>query len=457
MKAYRLKISEQTLKELQQLVFADLPKEAGAFALAGSAEHGNGIDITVRRAVPIPKNQFSTQHEFRLEISTQAINGLIALCESNKLGAVLCHSHPDNIPYSPTDDDGERRLFEILRQFIPPAAPIASVLFYPGGIRGRVWVANSPKPIPFSEMLVIGSHVKRIRLIPGESPEIEYPEEMFDRQVRAFGEAGQKIISATKVGIIGVGGTGSPTAEQLIRLGVRDLILVDPDEFDASNLSRVYGTFASSVAKDETKKVELVAAHLRRINPKAIIQAISASILSRDAAQQVLDRDVLFLCTDNHWSRSVVNQIAYQYLIPTINLGVRIDATDGRISDARGAVDVLRPGLPCLWCTQFLRAERIAAESMPRHDRLALEREGYVEGVDETAPSVVSMTTTISGTAVTLFLQLVTNFMGSGGDIARLNLNMMDGTVRRGRATLMSECICKKALGFGDMKALPVL
>jgi hypothetical protein len=94
---------------------------------------------------------------------------------------------------------------------------------------------------------------------------------------------------------------------------------------------------------------------------------------------------------------------------------------------------------------------------MPRHDRLALEREGYVEGVDETAPSVVSMTTTISGTAVTLFLQLVTNFMGSGGDIARLNLNMMDGTVRRGRATVMSECICKKALGFGDMKALPVL
>lgn len=464
MKAYRLKIWEQTLKELQNLVFADLPKEAGAFALAGFAEHRNGIEIIVRRPVAIPKDQFSIQHELRLEISTRAINGLIALCECNKLGAVLCHSHPDDIPYSPSDDHGERRIFEVLRQFIPPNAPTASLLFYPGGVRGRVWIPNSTNPIPLSEIIVIGSHLKRIRLNPAQTPEQEDSETTFDRQIRAFGKAGQTMISSTKVGIVGVGGTGSPTAEQLVRMGVRDLMLIDPDDFDASNLTRVYGTFASASMRRTwwrfgkgTKKVALVAAHLRRINTKTIIQAIPASIVSKAAAHKLLDRDILFLCTDNHWSRSIINQIAYQYLIPTINLGMRIDASDGRIFDARGAVDVLRPGLPCLWCTHFLRAERIAAESMPMRDRLALGREGYVEGLDEPAPSVVSMTTTISGTGVTIFLQLVTNFMGAGGDIARLNFNLMDGTVRRGRATLMNECVCKKALGFGDLKPLPIL
>jgi len=463
MMQYRLKITEQTLKELQDLVFADLPLEAGAFALAGVAKHGDCDDVLVRRPIAIPKGQFSFQHELRLEISTQAINGLIALCESNRLGAVLCHSHPDNIPYSGSDDHGERRIFEVLRRFIPANAPTASLLFYPGGVRGRVWIPKSRNPVPLSEIIVIGPSLKRIRLDDASLDGNEFDQEIFDRQLRAFGKYGQSMIARAKVGLVGVGGTGSPAAEQLVRLGVRDLVLIDRDEFEPSNITRVYGTFASASRQrwwyrgKKPKKVDLVASNLMKINPQASIQAEPKDIVIHDVARKLFDRDIIFLCTDNHWSRAIVNQIAYQYLIPTINLGVRIDAIENRISDARGTMDVLRPGLPCLWCSQFLRGERIAAESMPAHDRRSLEREGYVEGIDTNAPSVVSMTTTISGMGVTQFLQLVTGFMGAGGDIARLNYNIMDGTVRSGRATILNECLCKKVLGFGDLKALPTL
>ena len=132
----------------------------------------------------------------------------------------------------------------------------------------------------------------------------------------------------------------------------------------------------------------------------------------RSAARQLRDRDVIFLCTDDHWGRAVVNEIAYQYLIPTINLGMRIASTGGCITHAIGVIDVLRPDNPCLWCTNALDAHRIAAESMPAAYRADLAAERYVEGVDTKTPSVITINTTISGQGTTLFLQLLTEQYG---------------------------------------------
>jgi molybdopterin/thiamine biosynthesis adenylyltransferase len=462
MPKFRVKIAENDFELLQRLVFADLPKEAGAFALAGVAVGHDRTDIIVRRALEVPKEHFTTQHEHRLEIAPQAINGLVALCERNGLGAILCHSHPADIPYSLSDDYGEKRVFDVLRKFIPARAPTASLLFYPGGVRGRVWVPDQNEAVPIKEVVVVG---RRCQIFAeGGQEDAEDVSGVFDRQVRVFGVAGQRTIARTKVAVVGVGGTGSPTAEQLVRLGVRDLVLIDPDHFDPSNLTRVYGTFPSGLGetwwhfrKQIPLKVELVAKHLRRIRPKATIAAVPSNVVQRDAAQHILDRDIVFLCMDDHWGRSIVNQIAYQYFIPTVNMGVRIAAKEGQISGGAGSIDVLRPDNPCLWCSQFLGADRIAAESMPRKERVSLEREGYVENIDTPAPSVVSMTTALSGIAVSLFLQLVTDFMGPGGNIARLNYDIMDSTVRRGRATIPRECLCKKVRGCGDLKALPTL
>ena len=160
MKAYRIKIAGKDFEKLKGLVFANMPKEAGAFALAGVTEYRGGSDIIIRRPIAIPKEYFSLQHEFRLEISSKAINGLAALCEKNGLGAVLCHSHPEDIPYSISDDHGERRIFEVLRQFLLPNAPTASLLFYPSGVRGRVWLPDSIKPVSISEIVVVGRNLQ---------------------------------------------------------------------------------------------------------------------------------------------------------------------------------------------------------------------------------------------------------------------------------------------------------
>lgn len=321
MKKYRIKITEQDFNRLQNLILSDVPNEAGSFALAGIAEHEHCTDIIVRRLIEIPKGLFVIQQEFRFEVSSQAINGLIALCESNGLGAVLCHSHPYDIPYSTSDDYGEKRVFETLRQFIPLNFPTASLLFWPGGVRGRVWPPHA-KPQPVSEILVVGRQVRRIK--PDSlSTKGEVDEEIFDRQVRAFGKNGQAMIGQAKVGIVGLGGTGSPTAEQLARLGTRDMVLIDPDEFKPSNITRMFGTFSSSVhapwwsvVKKSYEKVALLQAHLKRINPRLRIEAIPKNVVLTDVAARLLDRDFIFLCTDDHWGRSIVNKLPISILFP---------------------------------------------------------------------------------------------------------------------------------------------
>lgn len=460
MKKYRLKITRNDFDALKRLVLADTPEEAGAFALAGLSAHGDQVDVLVRRPIPVPKHMMLVQNEYHLEVAPQAINGLISLCESNGLGAVICHSHPGGgLHYSPSDDYGEGRIADTLQQFISPNTPIASLLFTQDEVTGRIWLDGNSYPVPLDEIIIVGSTIQRIEVKKSRSTKSQNLD-LYDRQVRAFGLEGQKAISRAKVGIVGVGGTGSPIAEQLTRLGVSDIVLVDPDKFSSTNLTRVYGTFSRSTlrAKLGAKyKVDIVASHLKKINPKVQVKPINQSVVLGKVIPELLDRDILFLCTDEHWGRSIVNQLAYQYLTPTINLGVRITSNGGEISHAVGVIDVLYPDKACLWCKQFLRSERINAESMSSRERKNLQREDYVEDVDTPTPSVITFTSSVASQSVSLFLHMFTNFMGKTGDIAGLRYDFLTGITRRVTTQIDANCICRKVKGFGDLKPLPTV
>jgi molybdopterin-synthase adenylyltransferase len=450
---YRLKIADRHFRELVRLATEHLPKEGAVFGLVGVSRHGETTDILVRRVIKVPIEAYDDHLTYHLEIAPRAINGLAALVEANGLGALLCHCHGDSSSYSSSDDYGERRVFGTLRAFMPPEAPTVSLLFREDGFEGRVLLPGTDQPVRLDEIVIVGRAIERHSFGPSKMAVPLDP--ILARQVLAFGEAGQRLISASRVGVVGTGGTGSAVAEQLVRLGVRDLVLIDPDTWDPTNITRVYAT-APGDPSDERTKVERVADGLRQIAPTARIEAIPSSVVLDAAATALVDRDVIFLCTDDHWGRSIVNQLAHQYLIPTLNLGVRIDATGGEISGAVGTVDVLQPDVPCLWCRQALRSERIAAESLPRSKRDDLEREGYVEGLDTPAPSVISLNTVVAGLAVTQFLQLLTDFMGAPGAIERLNFDPMSGVVRRGRSMPTEDCVCHQVRGFGDLRRLPV-
>jgi proteasome lid subunit RPN8/RPN11 len=462
-KQLRIKITEEDLRETQQYLSADMPRESACFLLVGRRNGSDAEDLLVRRLIEIPKTEYRIQDDYHLDISPRAINGIIALCEANKLGVILCHSHPTISPYSSSDDFGEQRIAQTLWQSLPEV-PVGSILMCPRDtVRARIWRKNGTVE-PITSLIAVGRSLKKgwlNRITKRPNRQIS---KIYDRQILAFDVEGQELISRTRVGIVGLGGTGSATAEQLVRLGVEDFVLVDEEDFEPSNLTRIYGSvyadanqrWASSWPRSKRyiSKTDLVARHLKQINPKINIRQSKSNIVKSEACKLLLDRDVIFSCTDDHWGRSVLNQIAYQYLIPVINMGVRIDSDSGKIRNAAGTVDILRAGKPCLWCREFLNAERIRAESLPSKERESLLREGYVQGISDRTPSVVSLTTTVSGLAVTSFLQLITDFMGDAGDISRLNYDIMTGTIRRGTGDIKPDCRCLKDKGHGDLKPL---
>ena len=445
---YRIKISEKDFSKIQTHFNNNFPKEAAVFMLTGMSTYGDQTDILVRRTIEIEERDFDIQEQYQFRIAPRAINGLMALCEAGNVGAGFCHSHPDNIPYSYADTYGEERLSDTAQSFCLEGIPFASILFYPNGVVGaRVWIEDESNPVDVDEIVVIGRSIRKIRFSGGEETN-SFDPDMFSRQILALGDDGQTAIESTKVGIVGVGGTGSACAEQLVRLGVRDFILLDGDSLDKSNITRIYGSFPFN-ENDPPLKVIVVRDHLIHINPEVNVKVFASHVQNDNVALNLRDRDIIFLCTDDHWGRAIVNQVCYQYFIPTINMGVRIDSHENRITGGAATVDVLRPDKACLWCKKAINPDRIAAEALPAEERAS--RGSYVQGLDTKAPMVVPFTTLAASMAMSCFLQMVTDYLGEDGDGESYRFFIVDTEVRRG-VTAISEdpCICKKCRGKGD-------
>ena len=80
---------------------------------------------------------------------------------------------------------------------------------------------------------------------------------------RQLGEARLSRLQKVRVGLAGAGGLGSNSAAYLVRSGFKQLVLVDFDAVEASNLNRQF-FFADQVGMI---KVEALRSNLLRINP----------------------------------------------------------------------------------------------------------------------------------------------------------------------------------------------
>ena len=97
------------------------------------------------------------------------------------------------------------------------------------------------------------------------------------------------------------------TAEQLVRAGVKRLVLIDPDTVDVTNLQR-QSLFTEADANQQRLKVEAAKEHLHEINSACQITAIPAPITADliDEYQFTLCLD----CLDNYQARDLLNKLA---------------------------------------------------------------------------------------------------------------------------------------------------
>lgn len=88
---------------------------------------------------------------------------------------------------------------------------------------------------------------------------------------------GDKIhdIINSKVLVLGLGGVGSYAVEALVRSGVSNLVLVDYDTIDISNLNRQLMTYHNNIGK---LKTEVLFERIKLINPNCKVELISNKI-----------------------------------------------------------------------------------------------------------------------------------------------------------------------------------
>jgi molybdopterin/thiamine biosynthesis adenylyltransferase len=252
------------------------------------------------------------------------------------------------------------------------------------------------------------------------------------------------------VAVVGTGGTGSFIAHELAHLGVGQLLLVDHDTVDTSNLNRLMG---ASQVDCGLPKVAVMRKSVLAINPGIHVEAAMDDVVDEAVAAKLLEVDFIFCCTDSMASRAVINQIAYQYLIPVIDIGVAINVRDGHIASVTGRVQMLTPGLGCLVCADGLDGQQVRWELMSTAQRRA---DPYFQNASVPQPAVMPLNGIVTSAAVAMFLSAVT---GYPGDARLLHYDGMRGSMRPQILRPRHRCIvCSEegALARGHAWNLPV-
>jgi molybdopterin/thiamine biosynthesis adenylyltransferase len=167
----------------------------------------------------------------------------------------------------------------------------------------------------------------------------------FDRQERVFGRAGQLVLSALHIGVVGAGGTGSAVIEQLVRLGVGRITVVDDDHVSETNLTRIHQSTSADVGMS---KCELAGRLARGLG--VYYKPVSGRVTQPSVAKELTSCDIVFGCTDDHAGRIVLARMAPRYLQLLIDVGVTVDVVDGEVVGAPCRISIQEPGEACLVC-----------------------------------------------------------------------------------------------------------
>lgn len=368
--------------------------------------------LLARKIMWVPEEAYLARHEDALTIASDGYVPALREAEALASCAIWMHTHPAQIGVplpSPHDDIVDGQLADLFR-LRTGSAVYGSLIVSPTkhGISFSGFLQSEKARIEIDSLFAVGDRFMYVDNYRVRAPATTGE---FDRSVRAFGGAVQTAVSKLRFAVVGNGGTGSAVAEQLVRLGARRLLLIDPDVLSTSNLTRVYGSTRADVGRPKT---EVLRDHLKRIAPGLDCDINTSTILEQATARSLAGCDVVFGCTDDNAGRLVLSRLASYFLVPVFDCGVLLSSSpDSALIGIDGRVTTLCPGTACLVCRQRIDLRRAAAEQMSAAERERLAGEGYAPALGQVEPAVVAFTTLVAAAAVT---ELIDRFTGFGAD-----------------------------------------
>ena len=212
------------------------------------------------------------------------------------------------------------------------------------------------------------------------------------RNQQAFGAKTTSILQQLSIAVVGCSGTGSVVIEQLVRLGVKHLVLVDPDNVEIINLNRISFSKIRDVGR---YKVEVAQGWIDSVGLQTEVDCITTNLFETEAIKKVAECDILFGCMDSSEGRYLLNRISTYYSLPYIDVGVRLDADGiGGINQICGTVNYLKPGGSSLLSRKSITMKAVEAEGLRRTNPLAYKDQldsKYIKGVSIDSPAVISV------------------------------------------------------------------
>ncbi len=193
----------------------------------------------------------------------------------------------------------------------------------------------------------------------------------------------QEKIRDGKVIIVGMGALGSVAAVSLAMAGVGELILVDFDTIEISNLNRQLLFRMEDIGKS---KVEVAARELLKINSDLKVTALNMKIQVVPTSD-LETAEVIVEGLDTFVDRRWVNSFIVEHNIPLIS---------GGMFGFLGNLQVIIPRKnACLECQSLIPEEELQKACTPFGEQRKESRQE--ESVDEVIPSVSSVSFVIGG------------------------------------------------------------
>jgi molybdopterin-synthase adenylyltransferase len=364
--------------------------------------------------LPLQEQWLTSSSSCHVAFELKYFRDIFRRCAEEALVFGFAHNHPGGpSEFSEADDANEETLVTAIRNRNGKDIHFVALLWSQGTWRARVRSASSPKsPIDARHLLVIDRRLK-IHLDAPDGVE----DELYSRQGAAFGRPFVRHLQSLRVAVVGAGGTGSPVITLLARAGVGEIIAIDGDDLERSNLNRVRGATASDVDKN---KAAILKRFVESLGLPLRVDSISSFVdLDPRAVDAVASCDVVFGCTDDQIGREILNAALYVYSQAYIDLGLGGSVSEDNVGGPHlryhfGRVSTVMPECgECLFCQGVLRDGWIRREYALRVNPNLTEeeaRERYIEGGGDQAPGVGPFTSAVADYGVATLFDLVRPF-----------------------------------------------
>lgn len=401
----RIAISGLQHQALKAHLFPGDGNEAVAFALCRRARRTDLELLIVHEIMPIAHHLCRVRTPHRVIWPGTALEPILEKAAANGFAVVKIHSHPTGYDwFSDTDDIAEKEMFPSVFGWLDDSAPLASLIMLPDGrLIGRA-VQEHGHGRPLAGIRLAGDDFKFWQY---KSRIVENIPEHALRIAQTFGEGTYQILRSLRIGVVGASGTGSIVIEQLARNCVGEMVIVDPDHIEEKNLNRIL----NSTLEDARQKAGKPQVQERAIDAMGLgtkIFKFNTDLADLEALKALSTCDVLFGCMDSVDGRHILNKLASAYLIPLIDLGVRLDADGiGNVDSIWYAVHTILPGGSSLMSRRVYSQDDLEAAFLRRTSPEIYNEQrkaGYIKNVRVDQPAVISVNMEAAAAAVNEFL-----------------------------------------------------